>query len=59
MTPPYFHDGSAATLDEAVRKMAFAQLDDRLTDEQVDTIVAFLQTLTGSYRGAPVTAAPP
>ena len=59
MTPPYFHDGSAATLGEAVRKMAFAQLDDKLTDQQVDAIVAFLQTLTGSYRGAPVTAAPP
>jgi cytochrome c peroxidase len=59
MTPPYFHDGSAATLDDAVRKMAFAQLDDRLTDQQVDAIVAFLRTLTGSYRGAAVTAASP
>jgi cytochrome c peroxidase len=58
-TAPYFHDGSAATLDEAVRKMAFAQLDDRLTDQQVDAIVAFLRTLTGNYRGVPVTAAPP
>ena len=59
MMAPYFHDGSAATLDEAVRKMAFAQLDDTLTDRQVDAIVAFLRTLTGSYRGALVTAAPP
>jgi cytochrome c peroxidase len=58
-TPPYFHDGSGATLDEAVRKMAFAQLDDTLTDRQVDAIVAFLRTLTGTYRGVPVTAAPP
>jgi cytochrome c peroxidase len=59
MTPPYFHDGSAATLDDAVRKMAFAQLDDRLTDQEIDTIVAFLRTLTGTYHGVPVTAAPP
>ena len=59
MTAPYFHDGSAATLDEAVRKMAFSQLDDTLTDQQVDAIVAFLRTLTGIYRGVPVTAAPP
>jgi cytochrome c peroxidase len=58
-TPPYFHDGSTATLDEAVRKMAYAQLDDTLTDRQVDAIVAFLQTLTGTYHGVPVTAAPP
>jgi cytochrome c peroxidase len=58
-TAPYFHDGSAATLDDAVRKMAFAQLDDTLTDQQVDAIVAFLRTLTGNYRGVPVTAAPP
>jgi cytochrome c peroxidase len=56
---PYFHDGSAATLDEAVRQMAYAQLDDELTDQQVNAIVAFLQTLTGTYRGAPITAVPP
>jgi cytochrome c peroxidase len=58
-TPPYFHDGSTATLDEAVRKMAYAQLDDTLTDRQVDAIVAFLRTLTGTYHGVPVTAASP
>jgi cytochrome c peroxidase len=56
---PYFHDGSAATLDEAVRKMAYAQLDNKLTDQQVDAVVAFLRTLTGTYRGAPVTAGSP
>jgi cytochrome c peroxidase len=58
-TPPYFHDGSAATLDEAVRKMAFAQLDNTLTDQQVDAIAAFLRTLTGTYRGVSVSPAPP
>src|SRR4029077_9011932 len=58
VTPPYFHDGSAPTLAEAVRKMAGAQLDRTLSDEQVGSIVAFLRTLTGTYRGAPVTAAP-
>ena len=58
-TAPYFHDGSAPTLGEAVRKMGAAQLDQRLTDKQVEAIVAFLNTLTGTYRGAPVTAAPP
>ena len=59
VTPPYFHDGSAPTLEDAVRKMAAAQLDRTLSEEQVGSIVAFLRTLTGSYRGAPVTAAVP
>ena len=57
-TPPYFHDGSAPTLDDAVRKMARAQLNSTLTDVQVKAIVAFLQTLTGNFRGKPVGANP-
>ena len=57
-TPPYFHDGSAETLDDAVRKMGLAQLNSTLTDEQVRAIVAYLGTLTGTYRGVPVGGAP-
>ena len=57
-TPPYFHDGSAKTLSEAVRRMGEAQLDQKLSDQQIEAIVAFLNTLTGTYRGAPVVAAP-
>jgi cytochrome c peroxidase len=57
-TAPYFHDGSAATLADAVRRMGAAQLDQTLTDQQVDAIVAFLRTLTGTYRGVPVVAPP-
>ena len=57
-TAPYFHDGSAPTLEDAVRKMAVAQLNSTLTDQQVNAIVAFLQTLTGRYRGVPVGAFP-
>lgn len=57
-TPPYFHDGSAQTLNEAVRRMANAQLDRSLTGRQIELIVAFLSTLTGTYRGAAVRAAP-
>jgi len=45
-TAPYFHDGSAATLEVAVRRMAAAQLDRTLIDQQVTSLVAFLQTLT-------------
>jgi cytochrome c peroxidase len=58
-TPPYFHDGSAATLEDAVKRMAAAQLDRNLTDQQVTSLVAFLQTLTGNYRGSPVVGATP
>jgi cytochrome c peroxidase len=57
-TPPYFHDGSATTIEEAVRSMGLAQLDRVLTDEQIEAIVAFLNTLTGNYLGHPVTRAP-
>ena len=53
-TPPYFHDGSATTLRQAVKAMGFAQLDRVLTASQITAIVAFLNTLTGVYRGAPV-----
>lgn len=57
-TAPYFHDGSAATLAQAVRRMARAQLNSSLADDEVDKLVAFLGTLTGEYRGAPVHPAP-
>ena len=56
-TAPYFHDGSALTLEEAVRRMAAAQLDRTLTDQQVGLLAGFLQTLTGNYRGSPVVGA--
>ena len=61
-TAPYFHDGSAATLPEAVKAMGLAQLGRVLTDPQIAAIVAFLNTLTGTYRGQPIRpidAAPP
>jgi cytochrome c peroxidase len=56
-TAPYFHDGSAPTLAHAVKEMGFAQLDRQLTDPQIASIVAFLNTLTGTYRGQAVAPA--
>jgi cytochrome c peroxidase len=56
---PYFSDGSAPTLHDAVRRMARAQLDWTISDQQIDTIVAFLKTLTGKYHGMPVRAPAP
>lgn len=47
LTYPYFHDGEAATLEEATRIMGQLQLGRTYTDEEIDKIVAFLKTLTG------------
>ena len=46
-TAPYFHDGSIATLGEAVRLMGKHQLGLALSDGDVTSIVAFLGALTG------------
>ncbi|MFT3774729.1 MAG: cytochrome-c peroxidase [Minicystis sp.] len=46
-TAPYFHDGSAKTLEEAVKTMASLQSGKELKDSEVKSIVAFLETLTG------------
>jgi len=50
-TAPYFHDGSVPTLEEAVRRMGLAQLNARLTDEQISSLVEYLRTLSGEYDG--------
>jgi cytochrome c peroxidase len=55
VTAPYFHDGSAPTLDKAVAAMGYAQLNIRISDLQVQAIVAFLGTLTGRYQGKALT----
>jgi cytochrome c peroxidase len=48
MTGPYFHDGSAPTLKDAVEKMAKHQLGVTLEDNEVAAIVAWLGSLTGA-----------
>jgi cytochrome c peroxidase len=47
LTYPYFHDGQAATLEEAVDIMGRLQLGKKYSDQEVSQIVAFLKTLTG------------
>ena len=49
LTAPYFHDGSAATLEEAVQAMAKYQLGRRIPKKDLNLIVDFLKTLTGHY----------
>ena len=51
-TAPYFHDASATTLPQAVRKMADLQLDVQLTDAEVELIVQWLGALTGELPAA-------
>lgn len=46
-TAPYFHDGSVKTLEEAVRVMFRVQLGRVPSKDDVESIVAFLATLTG------------
>jgi cytochrome c peroxidase len=52
LTAPYFHDGSAATLPQAVQVMARYQLGRKLSDEQVREIIAFLSALAGEQAPA-------
>lgn len=47
LTYPYFHDGAAQTLAEAVDIMGRLQLGKKFTPEENALIVAFLHTLTG------------
>lgn len=51
LTPPYYHDGTVETLDDAVRKMGTYERGAELTDEEVTQIVAFLGAQTGKYQG--------
>lgn len=51
VTPPYFHDGSATTLHQAVSRMLDEYLGIGIKDQEISQIVSFLKTLTGEYKG--------
>lgn len=51
VTAPYFHDGRAATLEQAIEEMARSQLGRVLTGQEIALIAGFLRTLTGKYQG--------
>ncbi len=55
LTAPYFHDGEAGSLAEAVDQMGYLQLDKKLKDEEIHNILRFLTTLADAER----TTAPP
>jgi len=59
LTYPYFHDGAAGTLTEAVDVMGRIQLGRRYTPQENSTIVAFLKTLTGDQPRIELPLLPP
>ncbi len=59
MTYPYFHDGEAQTLTEAVDIMGRLQLGKKFTKEENAKIVAFLKTLTGDQPSFQMPVLPP
>jgi cytochrome c peroxidase len=59
MTYPYFHDGEAATLTQAVDVMGRIQLGKKFSDGENAKIVAFLKTLTGDQPDFKMPILPP
>lgn len=49
LTPPYFHDGSATTLERAVQVMARYQLGREIPREEIVAIAAFIRSLVGEH----------
>lgn len=58
ITWPYFHNGKVATLEEAVRLMAYHQKDRTLSTQEIQWIVAFLEALTDQDKTALITKRP-
>lgn len=48
LTGPYFHNGAVKDLSEAVRVMVKMQLNKEISNDDVDNLVAFLTSLSGS-----------
>jgi cytochrome c peroxidase len=59
MTYPYFHDGAADTLGEAVDIMGRIQLGKKFSKDENEKIVAFLKTLTGDQPSFAMPILPP
>jgi cytochrome c peroxidase len=59
MTYPYFHDGAANTLTEAVDVMGRIQLGKKFTADENAKVVTFLKTLTGDQPNFALPILPP
>lgn len=51
LTPPYMHDGTIQTIEDAIQVMHEFQIGRHISDAETAKIVAFLGTLTGEYNG--------
>lgn len=51
VTSPYLSDGSIKSLPEAVSSMVETHVGLKISDEEINKIVKFLETLTGEYKG--------
>lgn len=54
LTEPYFHDGSAQNLKQAVDIMSRYMLGRKMPPRDIALIVKFLNTLTGTHQGKPL-----
>jgi cytochrome c peroxidase len=52
LTYPYFHDGQGRDLSSAVKQMAYMQLGKELTDNEISSLTAFLNSLSDKTRKA-------
>ncbi|MBK3777320.1 c-type cytochrome [Azospirillum brasilense] len=59
LTYPYFHDGQATTLSDAVDVMGRIQLGKKFSPDENGKIVAFLKTLTGDQPSFALPILPP
>ena len=59
LTYPYFHDGAVTTLEDAVKTMGKLQLDRDFNKKEIDSIVAFLKSLTGEQPDFKLPILPP
>lgn len=50
LTPSYFHDGQVSTLAEAIDEMAYLQLDEILSGEEIMKIMQFFTSLSDKER---------
>lgn len=59
LTYPYFHDGEAATLGQAVDVMGRLQLGKKFSEQEISDVVSFLKTLTGKQPDFKLPILPP
>lgn len=51
VTYPYMHDGTVTSLKDAIRYMHTFQVGKDIDDQDMQKLVVFLNTLTGTYQG--------